>query len=224
MNSIQDNNQEQVLRENELAFFGAITASVSHELNNVISIIDQTAGLLEDLLIGAETGRQIENDRLKRIADNISNQTQRGVGVIKRLNTFAHSVDDPVKEFDINDLVENLTELTRRFANLKRIQLEMQLYNGSITLISSPFVIQQIMFRCIKHALEISQQRDTVNINVDRSDSNALVTIESPGIDRDEEGFDPVYVELLASRIGGSLNISSEPDRTTFKLSIPFQQ
>ena len=223
MNSIQDNNQEQVLRENELAFFGAITASVSHELNNVISIIDQTAGLLEDLLIGAETGRQIENDRLKRIADNISNQTQRGVGVIKRLNTFAHSVDDPVKEFDINDLVENLTALTRRFANLKRIQLEMQLYNGSITLISSPFMIQQIMFRCIKHALEISQQGDTVNINVDRSDSNALVTIESPGIDRDEEGFDPVYVELLASRIGGSLNISSEPDRTTFKLSIPFQ-
>ena len=41
MTGRNDQTDEQLLRERSLAFFGAITASVSHELNNVISILDQ---------------------------------------------------------------------------------------------------------------------------------------------------------------------------------------
>ena len=37
-------------RQNGFAFFGAITASLSHELNNVLATIKELSGLLEDLV------------------------------------------------------------------------------------------------------------------------------------------------------------------------------
>ena len=89
MSSDSGDEREQLRREKDLAFFGAITASVSHELNNVISIVYQTAGLLNDLLAGAQRGRPISDERLEQIAIRIGEQTERGAAIIKRLNAFA---------------------------------------------------------------------------------------------------------------------------------------
>ncbi|MEJ2737106.1 MAG: histidine kinase dimerization/phospho-acceptor domain-containing protein, partial [Anaerolineae bacterium] len=147
------NNREKQVGEKELAFFGAITASVSHELNNVISIIDQTAGLLQDLLAGAREDQPIPNERLQRIADSVAAQTDRGVRIIKRLNTFAHSVDDPVKEFEINPTVENLVALARRFASLKRVELEAKLPDTPPKVTNNPFRVQQALFTCLRYML-----------------------------------------------------------------------
>ncbi|MBL7192196.1 hypothetical protein ISS30_10950, partial [bacterium] len=44
--------------------------------------------------------------------------------IIKRLNTFAHSVDDPVRQFDLVQLVDNFIRLAQRLASLKRVNLE----------------------------------------------------------------------------------------------------
>ena len=38
------------LREEDLAFFGRIGADVSHDMRNVLSVIGEYAGLLDDLL------------------------------------------------------------------------------------------------------------------------------------------------------------------------------
>ena len=69
MSDIDNGDIERVMWENSLAFFGAITASVSHELNNVMSIIDQNNGLLKDLLA---VGHPISNERLERINNSIT--------------------------------------------------------------------------------------------------------------------------------------------------------
>ncbi len=39
-----------------LRFFGMINASISHEIKNVLAIISESAGLMEDLLLLAQKG------------------------------------------------------------------------------------------------------------------------------------------------------------------------
>jgi len=51
--------------ENALKFFGKMTASISHELKNVLAIINENAGLLEDLCAMAEKGRPVDPVRIK---------------------------------------------------------------------------------------------------------------------------------------------------------------
>jgi len=37
-------------RQTEIAFFGRITAGVTHELKNVLAIVNESSGLMQDLL------------------------------------------------------------------------------------------------------------------------------------------------------------------------------
>ncbi|NQT34001.1 HAMP domain-containing histidine kinase [bacterium] len=218
-----DLNQEQMLRENGLAFFGAITASVSHELNNVISIIDQTAGLLDDLLNGVESGQPIPNERLQRFADRVSNQTQRGVDIIKRLNTFAHGVDDPVCEFEINRLVENLTDLCQRFADMKKVDLKTRFSNEPITIMNSPFLVQQALYLYIRRVLAVSNPDETITVSIDSRESHATLSVECVSRDFGNDGFDVEYYNLLLKRISDTVKIFNDPDRTVIEISIPFE-
>ena len=52
--------------ETGLQFFGEITASNSHEIKNILAIINENAGLLEDLALMYDRGAQIEPQRLKK--------------------------------------------------------------------------------------------------------------------------------------------------------------
>ena len=213
--------QEQELHEKGLAFFGAITASVSHELNNVISIIDQTAGLLQDLLIGAQHGRPISEERLQRMADNVRNQTERGIGIIKRFNTFGHSADDPVREFELNSLIENLTELNQRFALMKKTSLDFQPADEPLSITNSPFLLQQLLFLCIRRFLSFSQPEDSVFISLRPDEADVHLKVEGSSINYDDAEREFVYLEILMNRMKGSIELSQDTDKSVFDITIP---
>ena len=59
-----------LLHKKELEFFGKITACISHELNNVLSIINEYTGLLEDLTLG----EAVDKNRIQKITKSISEQ------------------------------------------------------------------------------------------------------------------------------------------------------
>lgn len=205
--------------EKELAFFGAITASVSHELNNVISIIDQTAGLLQDLLAGAGPDRPIANERLQKIADSVAAQTERGVRIIKRLNTFAHSVDDPLKEFEINPAVENLVALARRFASLKRTELESNFAEPSAKITNSPFRVQQIVFACLRLMLSEGKPGDTILVSTKTLTDGVSIVIEGAVSGQQEPDMD--FLRPLSGRINGQIAFTTDGSRARFELTLP---
>jgi signal transduction histidine kinase len=219
MTDLSESDRERLLQEKGLAFFGAITASVSHELNNVISIIDQTAGLLEDLLIGAQSGRAIEPERLARVAESIANQTNRGVKIIKRLNTFAHSADSPDLEFEPNELVRNLMALSQRFADMKRVELEVRYADSEIKLTGSPFRIQQAVFLPVRWLLSVAPAGERITVSVEQRGDGACLIVEGPAA-AGGETFDLRYLELLVDRSRGTLETRSESGRTVFELII----
>jgi C4-dicarboxylate-specific signal transduction histidine kinase len=215
-------NHKNQFGEKELAFFGAITASVSHELNNVISIIDQTAGLLQDLLAGTGPDRPIANERLQKIADSVATQTERGVRIIKRLNTFAHSVDDPIKEFEINPTVENLIALARRFASLKRTEIEISLTEPSAKITNSPFRVQQVIFACLKHILNESKPGNKIFVSVAISTGSVSIVIDGAVSDQKESDID--FLEMLSDRVNGQITFSTDNERARFELTLPIGQ
>lgn len=192
----------ELLRTQELAFFGRITANVTHELNNIISIIDQSAGLLGDLIAAVQFGRPIPEEKLQRISDNISTQSKRGFDFIKRLNTFAHTTDDPVKDFELIQLIENLVALTRRFADLKNVSLESRFAEGSIKIRNNPFQVQQAVFCCIDLALGVSEKDDSILVRCSRENAHAVITIRCNPIPETEDTIERFgYLDILVDQL-----------------------
>lgn len=203
-----------------LAFFGRVTASVSHELNNVISIIDQTAGLLEDLIAGEERGIPITTERLSQAAASIKKQTDRGLHIIQRLNRFAHSADYPVVEFDVNEVMENLVALTRRLADLKRAGLELKSCPTQLQVTGNPFLLQQAIFAVIGLGLGSVERDDVIEVVIEGDGGGSTITVTCPReINTDDNTF--VALHQVADRLQGNLSVNNEAGKTEFRLYIP---
>ena len=112
--------------ESGLQFYGKITASVSHEIKNVLAIINENAGLLEDFTFMADRGKPLDPARMKMIAAAVKKQIGRADGIIKNMNLFAHSVDQTITTVDLNETLELIIALTARFAAMRGVQVDLQ--------------------------------------------------------------------------------------------------
>ncbi len=203
-----------------LTFLGKVMASVSHELNNVISIIDQTGGLLQDLVIGEEKGIPISIQRLSQAASSVRNQTKRGLDIIQRLNRFAHSTDLPITKFDVNEVMENIVALTQRLAGLKRARLEFKPYSTGLSVHSNPFLLQQIIFNLIIGVLASVEPDDRVEIAVNSVEAGSSISV---GLSRRIE-LDHTVVEKIRKVVGGiqgQLDYKQDETRSEFCLTVP---
>jgi len=88
-----------------LQVFGKISAAVSHDLKNVLAIVNESAGLLDDLALRAAKGIEIPPDRLNASTARILKQVKRGDAVLKSLNRFAHSTDAPVAQVNVAEVL-----------------------------------------------------------------------------------------------------------------------
>jgi phosphoglycerate-specific signal transduction histidine kinase len=195
------------LREDGLRFFGATTAGQSHEITNVLNIINELAGLQSDLLTAVENGRELNIARLKALAERIQNQVNRGEAIVRNLNRFAHSVDVPVAVFDLRELLERVVFLARRPAGLRRIRLDAELPAESVALEGNPFCVQQAVYLAIDVALHgaTEERRVVVSYAVRPSGAEILVTSADPVTPSEETDGRLALLERLMAEIGGSV-------------------
>ena len=89
----------------EVAFFGRITAAFTHEMKNVLAIIKESAGLMEDLLALSQNAAFPHQERFVRSLATIEAQAKRGIELSNRLNRFAHSPDEAFATVDLNEML-----------------------------------------------------------------------------------------------------------------------
>lgn len=206
--------REQRLRGQGFGFFGAITASLSHEINNVLATINELSGLLGDFLAAAEGGAELDGARLKRPTERIAAQVKRGQTYVKRLNSFAHTVDHLRTEIDFNDTVDAITTLCNRFGTLRRVELEVVTPETSPRLDGCPFDVQHILYRSIDIGLRASQQGDTLHIHAETQGDGVRVTVRSDSAPEDAADLNLrlEFLELLTTELGVQLTTEIQTD------------
>lgn len=211
-----------LLREKELAFFGTVSASLSHEINNVVAIVGELTGLLDDLLSAAEQGRPLNAEKLKDISGKLAKQVKKGEVIIKRLNRFAHSVDQPVKQIDLKELLLQISTIAERFAFLKGITLEPHLADGSCMMETKPFSLQQAVFLCIQIALDTAGKNDIIKISCQKEDSRMRIFLSGFAIpETDEVNSRTEVLSLLMKELQGEFDMASAGGDYSIALSLP---
>ncbi|MFW5958169.1 MAG: hypothetical protein ACOCQ0_03330, partial [Desulfosalsimonas sp.] len=110
--------------EKTLAFFGKMTANLTHEFKNILAIIQESAGLMEDIMAISPLAQEKYQERFNKSMATIKKQLQRGMELATRFNRFAHAPDHTNAEMDLGETIDHFCTLTERFARLKYITLE----------------------------------------------------------------------------------------------------
>jgi C4-dicarboxylate-specific signal transduction histidine kinase len=157
------------------AFMGRIVASVAHELNNVIAIVEQNAGLLQDL---SAQGPALAPEVLAQVVEQINAQTKRAATILRAVRTFAHSTDSDAIAFDVAAHVDILVQLARRKADVRGVALAAPSTAKQITLHGSPFRFLQVLYSVIESCLESAEDADTLSIAARHQDGRVCVRID----------------------------------------------
>lgn len=216
---------EDLITARHLAFVGRVTASLSHEIKNTLAIIGESSGLMGDLLdYTAPPAEWAPYPRLKTLLTTIAEQVERSAIITKRLNRFAHSMDEQLVALELNDLLKEITNLAQRFARLREVGLETRLCSESLDMRSDPFRIQQVVFHFIEVSLEFAPKNTTVAV-ASRRDKGAaqvvitdeappragwikkLISTPHPSFEETEEQSDPdlAVLGLIVAKLGGSI-------------------
>lgn len=200
-------NEPKSRADRDLAFLGTITTSMTHELANVILIIEQIGGLLEDLLETEREGRPVSCERLAVIQERLSRQTHRASNLIRGLNQFAHGIDQRLTEFDLNGLVRGLLEVSGRFANSRGVTVESQLAPGEIRVRADPFALQQAVFAALRRAFSICGPGKTVRITVTEDRRGPMISVQGPrGLESSTSAAQMDLLRPLLVGLGGSVS------------------
>ena len=162
-------------------FLAKWTASISHEIKNVMAIVNESAGLLEDYTVMAEKGMPIDPGRLKTVSQRVATQIQRADVIIKNLNRLAHSVDEFEKSAGIMETLELAVALTGRFADMRGVKLDFQPPSDFPTVITSPFHLLNLIWQVLDFAMDATGTEKTVGLTFETNPASVDVRFNGIG-------------------------------------------
>jgi signal transduction histidine kinase len=198
--------------EKGLNFFGAIARSLSHQLANVMAILTELTGLLEDLLYAAGQGSPLDPARVENVVGRIGKQLERGTGFTKQLNRFGHSVDHPTAALEAGEILERVVGYSRRFATLKKMTLSHSRPETDIPMEGSPFDLQHVLYRCFDAALSVSPQGSELTVALEAAEGGARFSfsVQAAGDSGEEVATRLALARQLVEGAGGTLDSATD--------------
>lgn len=156
------------------AFIGKLTAGATHELRNVLAIIGESAGLVEDI-IRLKGG----DGRIEAKLALIREQITRGQTILSALNRCAHSTDYPVNTVDVRQSLEDMIILSRRFLRQKNIECSLNHADG-IVIKTCPVKWNMVHFAALMSIADDVPNGETIRLACSKEGSRSVVIFSLP--------------------------------------------
>jgi signal transduction histidine kinase len=184
-----------------LAFFGKVSSVACHELKNVLAIINENYGLLDDMVFMAQKGRAIEPERLSRVCEGVAKQIRRADELLQHVSRFAHSVDQFEGEIDLEDCCRLVVFLARRLTAARKLTVEVEAADGGAARLASgnPFLVENLIWTALLDAVQFCENGGVIRLVPGQRDGQPMVAF--CGLNRLNDDFCPVssLTVLLAS-------------------------
>ena len=197
-----------------------MSATVSHDIKNCLAIINEHAGLLQDLVQLGQKSGAVNLDRLNTLAEQMMRQVSRADEIVRHLNRFAHSPDVDVKEIDLVEIVQMLLGLCNRIIAQRGVEVALRASAEPIRIETRVFMLIMVVWQCIDFATRMTPATGKLQIiaaNVDAGVHMRIVGVELSSAQTVSE-FPTPADKMLLSALGASIRINSRSGEMTLCL------
>jgi signal transduction histidine kinase len=223
-----------------MASIGRMAASVAHEINNPLAIINEKAGLIKDLFVLKK--QYAADDKLIGLVDSVIASVRRAGRITKRLLTFARNLEASVERIVIDEVIDEVLSFVEKEAALRNIGLKVELSRETPAIESDRGKLQQIFLNIINNALAAVTDGGHLTISADAEGAEAVrlkFKDDGCGIPREDlhRIFEPFFTTKsgqggtglglsitynLVQEIGGTIQVTSEVGAgTCFTIVLP---
>lgn len=233
----------QVEYANKMASIGRLAASVAHEINNPLAIINEKAGLIKDLFVIKE--QYAHDEKLMGLVDSILRSVKRTGTITKRLLSFARNLQASIEPVNLKETIQEVLGFMDKEAQFRQINIILEVDEDIPVFESDRGKLQQIFLNLVNNAFAAVSDGGMIEIKAGIGENDQIsVTVEDNGcgIARGDlkKIFEPFYSTKtgkggtglglsitynLIQEIGGKIHVSSELNKgTVFKISIPLNR
>ncbi len=239
-----DRRREAALHEieytNKMATIGRLAAGVAHEINNPLAIINEKAGLLQDLI--SRQGEFPRREKLSDLATAIISSVERASRVTHRLLGFSRHVEVRYESIVLPDLIHEVLGFLEREASYRNVELVVNSEESLPPIESDRGQLQQVFLNIVNNALAaVRDGVGRIEITIRRAGNTqvqVLVTDNGVGIEKANltKIFEPFFTTKkgygtglglsvtygIVQKLGGRITVDSELGQwTTFTVTLP---
>jgi hypothetical protein len=186
-----------------LAFFGRTNRFISHEIKNILAIISESLGLMDELLELAEAGRELRPEKLRSLSQSVIEEVERANGIIKNMNAFGHSVDAFLGEVDVNQTISLMIKLLRLDPSSRKTAISFQETDAN-SIYSSPFFLGNLIYSLLNYTVFNAGPKRDIGILVSTLDHGIRITLN--GMVNTNRSRLPEDVEIMARALSADLS------------------
>ncbi|MBS1262506.1 MAG: Sensor protein ZraS [Calditrichaeota bacterium] len=224
---------------NKMATIGRLAASVAHEINNPLAIINEKAGLLAD--IAEHTDNFPNREKTVQALHSITNSVQRCSEVTHRLLGFTRKMDSRYEPIDLRSLLGEVTGFLEKEAHHRNIRIFRD-FDEHIPMIDSDRgQLQQIFLNILNNAFAAVADGGKIRLAVRALGHQRVeASVRDNGMGISEGNlkhiFEPFFSTKgdfgtglglsitygLVQKLGGRIDVQSElGEGTTFTVTLP---
>jgi len=216
MSPTKTSSDHQLILERALKFLGRQVARQTHEITNVINIINELAGLIGDMTAASRQAKPLDPERIEGIVERLQRQIKREELILRGVNRLAHSVDVLSGIFGIEELNERVVFLAERPIRLGQASLEVEPPERSASLEGFVLGHQQAVLGAIELALASGGAGHDLRLRYGLHAGEVEISVEGPACATCNAEVDALQQALsaLATELGGRLTTSPETGST----------
>jgi two-component system NtrC family sensor kinase len=191
---------ESVAQTQKMAAIGRLAASVAHEINNPLAIIQAQAGALQDAVVDAPDTPL--NEELKDRLGKIAAQVERGRKVTHRLLGFSRRVGPDLEPVDMAVALDEAVSFLAKEADVARIRILRDYSPDAPIVRSSLSQVQQVYLNLINNAMDAIERDGEIQLRVRPEGDGVIVHVEDNGPGIPEKDLARVFEPFFSTKNG----------------------
>jgi signal transduction histidine kinase len=228
---------------NKLASIGRLAAGVAHEINNPLAIINEKAGMINDIFLFR---KEYQSDtKLIGLVKAIIQSVDRCAAITRRLLNFARHIEVSVQKVNLKGIIQDVLGFQTKEAEYRSIDITVDIPDDIPEFTSDRGKLQQIFLNLVNNAF--SAMRDGGNLVITArllADAHQVrISVKDDGCGIPETDlkriFEPFFTTKtsiggtglglsitygLVRELGGDIEVvSTEGTGTTFTVTLPLE-
>jgi signal transduction histidine kinase len=226
---------------NKLASIGRMAASVAHEINNPLAVINEKAGLIKDWF--TFTRKYAEDPDVLQPIDSIIYAVKRAGKITKRMLTFARNLASSVETLRLDEIVREVLHFLGKEAEYRNISIRTAFPDDLPSIQSDRGKLEQIFINIINNAYAAMKDGGHLDIEISNDTNGIAVKIADDGCGIPDEDIGRIFEPFFSTKtgesgtglglsitynlvheIGGKIKVQSQVGRgTRFTIQLPLR-
>lgn len=148
----------QLIQASKMKTLGEMSAGIAHELNQPLNAIKMSS---EYLVMIAESGRRVGEEKLLDLFGDISVQVDRATEIINNLRAFGRKATLRREQIDINAPIRGVLSILGKQFMLQDIDFRLELGESLPLVVAHDNRLQQVFFNILTNARDAIRERQS---------------------------------------------------------------